>query len=125
MDISMRLEFWHLVLMMIAFFTLVGSFGQLLLSQIDKRLDERFAAQEEARKTGQEAWRKEFDLHLQAERRETDALIQLEKDFLKFQGELPRQYVLRDDFLRNQTIIESKLDGLGLRIENLQLKGKA
>lgn len=32
-------------------------------------------------------------------------------------------YVMRDDYVRNQTVIEAKLDSVALRIENLQLKG--
>lgn len=48
--------------------------------------------------------------------------IRLEKDFLKFQAELPERYVRREDWIRNQTILEAKMDGLGLKIDNWQLK---
>ena len=36
---------------------------------------------------------------------------------------MPLQYVRREDFMRSQTVIEAKLDGLALKIENIQLRG--
>lgn len=48
--------------------------------------------------------------------------VRLEKDFLRFQAELPNQYVRREDYIRNQTVIETKIDSLALKIENWQLK---
>ncbi|MBN9528233.1 MAG: DUF2730 family protein [Alphaproteobacteria bacterium] len=40
-------------------------------------------------------------------------------------ADLPLGYVRREDFIRNQTIIEAKLDALALKLENLQLRGIA
>lgn len=120
---TVQVEFWQLVTLLVAFFGFVAGVGKLLLTQIDKRLDERFTAQEVVRKAAQAVWQKAFDDHMAAERRETEALHQLEKDFLRFQGELPLHYVRREDYLRNQTIIELKLDGLALKLENIQMKG--
>ena len=51
------------------------------------------------------------------------ALAQLERSFLKFQAELPVNYVRREDWVRGQSVIEAKLDSLALRMENIQLKG--
>jgi hypothetical protein len=120
---NIQLELWHLILLLIAFFGFVGGVGHLLLAQIDKRLDERFMGQEKLRKEGQQIWQKAFDDHMAAELQEKESLHALEKDFLRFQGELPLHYIRREDYIRNQTIIESKLDGLALRLENIQLKG--
>ena len=39
-------------------------------------------------------------------------------------ADLPLAYVRREDFVRNQSVIEAKLDGLALRIENLTLRGR-
>ena len=36
----------------------------------------------------------------------------LEKDFLRFQAQLPRVYVLKDDHIRHITIVEKKIDDL-------------
>lgn len=36
-----------------------------------------------------------------------------EKDFLRFQAVLPREFVLKDDHIRHMTIIENKIDEQG------------
>lgn len=83
------------------FSTLVFGLVKLLLSQMEKRLGERFATQE----------------------KEIAKLAELERDFLRFQAELPMQYVHRQDYVRNQTVIEAKLDGLRDKLEVVQMKG--
>jgi hypothetical protein len=37
---------------------------------------------------------------------------ELEKEFLRFQAQLPRVYVLKDDHIRHVTILEKKIDDL-------------
>ena len=69
-------------------------------------------------------WRQTFTQHLEEERRETDLMRSIEREFLRFQAELPLQYVRREDYVRNQTVIEAKLDAVASKIENLQLKTK-
>lgn len=83
------------------FSTLVFGLVKLLLAQLEKRLGERFAAQD----------------------KEIAKLAELERDFLRFQADLPLQYVRREDYVRNQTVIEAKLDGLHSKLEVIQLKG--
>ncbi len=87
-------------------------FGQIIVRQFKSGLDERFASLDQKRETGAQAIR---DLGGQMQ--------SLERDFLSFRAELPLQYVRREDYVRNQTVIEAKLDGLALRFENLMLKG--
>lgn len=88
----------------------------LVVKQFEKRLDERFQAQEAARKEGRrqldERWLKLEGDHARHER-----------EFLELKADLPIHYVRREDYVRNQSIIEAKLDGLALRIENTILKG--
>jgi hypothetical protein len=69
-------------------------------------------------------WDTRFAELLEQNRREADGWQRIEKDFLRFQAELPLQYVRREDYVRNQTVIEAKLDSLALKIENVQLKGQ-
>ena len=38
-------------------------------------------------------------------------------------AELPVAYVRRDDYIRGQSVLEAKLDGLATKIENAQLRG--
>jgi len=78
--------------------------GKVLLAQIDKRLEQRFSAVER---------------DLQKNR---DAERNFERDLLQLKADLPLHYVRREDYVRNQTIIEAKLDALALRFENFHLK---
>ncbi len=98
---SVQLEFWHLVLLLLAFFGLIGGFGKVLLDQFEKRLDTRFSGLE--------------DGHSKA--------LDVERQLLRLRAELPLDYVRREDYIRGQSIIEAKLDGLAVKIENAQLKG--
>ena len=43
-----------------------------------------------------------------------------EKDLLRLRAELPLDYVRREDWIRNQTVIEAKLDGLATKLENMR-----
>lgn len=113
------LELWQMVTLLLAFFGCVAGFGKLLLSEFEKRQDERFEAQESSRQKAQDHWDQRFSTLEKG----ASEWMRLERDFLKFRGELPLLYVIRDDYVRNQTVIEAKLDALALRLENAQLKG--
>lgn len=95
-----QIELWHLVTLLLAFLGFAAGAGKLLLAQIDRRLDQRFVALEKAAAD----WR------------------QVERDILTLKAELPLHYVRREDYVRNQTVIEAKLDALAVRIENIQLR---
>ncbi len=56
---------------------------------------------------------------------DTDSLHSLELALRDLRGDLPLGYVRREDWIRNQTIIEAKLDALALKLENAQLRGVA
>lgn len=118
---TVQLELWHLITLLLSFFGAVGTFGSVLLAQFDKRLKERFVAQEKAREESQEHWDKRFQGLEDAAKEWT----RVERDFLAWKADLPMTFVMRDDYVRNQTVIEAKLDSVALRIENLQLKGAA
>jgi hypothetical protein len=90
--------------------------GRMALAQLDKRLDERFAAQERAREEG----RRQFSERLA---RMEENQHRQERELLQLKADLPVHYVRREDYVRSQTVIEAKLDALALRIENLQLRG--
>jgi hypothetical protein len=105
-----QVELWQLISLLLAFFGAVGGFGKILLSQFEKRQAEQ-ADHWDKRFTALEIAAKEW--------------TRVERDFLAFKADLPMTFVMRDDYVRNQTVIEAKLDSVALRIENLQLKGAA
>jgi hypothetical protein len=134
---TLQVEFWQLLTLMVSFLGFVFAAGRVLLSQTDKRLDQRFESLETIRKEAAGNWENKFTTimnHRRAEmdrhreelaeyRAETKGFQELEREFLKFRAALPIEYVRREDYVRNQTVIEAKLDALALKIENLQLKG--
>jgi len=85
--------------------------AKLLFSQIEKRLDERFAAQEAARQEGRRLWDERFT------RIEEQQKI-FERDLTQLMRELPTSYVRREDAIRENTTINAKLDALNSRIEH-------
>lgn len=120
---TISLELWQLISLLLAFFGCVAAFGKVLLDQVEKRQAERFIAQDAARAEGQKAMRDIFDQHLNEERRNANAMQALERDFLNWKADMPVQYVRREDYVRGQVIIEAKLDGLFNKLEIVQLKG--
>ena len=120
---TVQVEFWQLITLLLAFLGFLFAAGRLLLSQIDRRLNDRFETIEKAREEGQATWRQTFTQHLEEERRETDLMRSIEREFLRFQAELPLQYVRREDYVRGQSVIEAKLDALYNKLEVVQMKG--
>lgn len=124
---SVQVELWQLLTflagLLVSFLSFAFVAGKLLLAQIDRRLDERFEAMEVQRKIAQGHWDERFATVLEQAREDAKGWQRLERDFLEFRAELPMQYVRREDYIRNQTVIEAKLDAVALRIENWQLKG--
>lgn len=98
---SIEMPVWQMISIAL---TVVGAFGglvKLLLRQLERRLDQRF---------------KVVDA-------DSNRLRQVELALERLRGEMPLHYVLREDYVRNQTVIEAKLDALALKLENIQLKG--
>lgn len=117
---TVQVEFWHLVGFfagqIVLFVSAMWALAKVVIRQFEARLNERFEAQEKAREQAQSHWDERFARIESDSRASERALLQLKAD-------LPVQYVRREDYVRNQTVIEAKLDAVALRLENLQLKG--
>lgn len=118
-EMMVQMELWHLITLLLAFFGCVGAFGKLLIAQFEKRQAERFRAMETSRRESSDHWDQRFTSLERAAKEWT----RVERDFLEWKADLPMTYVMRDDYVRNQTVIEAKLDSVALRLENLKLKG--
>lgn len=105
------------------FTTVVTLLVKLLLNQFEERLAEKFASQDLARQTASKHWEENFAKVLERQDKDADAVQQLERTFLRFQAELPLQYVRREDFVRNQTIIEAKIDAVFSKLEVILING--
>lgn len=118
---TVTLQFWQLVTLLLAFFGFVGAITKVLLNQIDKRLDTKFTAMEAASKAGDSSIKDILTQHIADEAKNSGQLMELERQLLQWKADLPLQYVRREDFIRNQTTIEAKLDGLALKMETAQI----
>ena len=85
-----NIEFWQLVGFLLSFLGVCWGFGKMLLSQ--------FQAQQDERQKQQERLQGKVEL--------------MEKQLGEFSASLPMAYVLREDYIRNQVVLEAKLDNV-------------
>jgi hypothetical protein len=113
---QVQVDFWELLLalagLISAFATVVWVFGTALVRQFEKRLAEKFATIEEARKTASGGLQSQLS-----------QIQDMERDLLRFKAELPVQYVRREDYIRGQSVIEAKLDALYSKLETVLIQG--
>lgn len=108
---SIEITLWQLVTLLLTFFGACAGAGKLLLAQTQRHMDERFAMVS-ASMANIEAANKE----------EAQQWKQIERDMMALRAELPLEYVRREDYIRGQSVIEAKLDGLAVKLENAQLR---
>ncbi|UOO82804.1 hypothetical protein LVJ83_04890 [Uruburuella testudinis] len=84
------IELWQLVGFLLSFLGVCWGFGKMLLSQFQAQLSDR---------------------HKQQERLSNKVEI-LENQLAEFNATLPLNYVLREDYIRNQVILEAKMDNV-------------
>ena len=121
---TVQLDLTYLIGLLLSFIGCVYAFGTILFSQVEKRLAERFQAMEASRRESQQVWGERFDSLQHASREERDQMRRVENDLLKLRAELPEKFVMRDDWLRTQSIVELKIDKLALTIENIVMGNK-
>ncbi|MDF5958732.1 hypothetical protein P4052_06230 [Pseudomonas aeruginosa] len=119
---KVELELWQLITLLLTFLGACAGGGKLLLNQIQKSLDSRFASQDQARLANHEQLSYRLDAIEQAAREETNQWQRVERELMSPKAELPIQYVRREDYIRGQSVIEAKLDGLAVKLENAQLR---
>ena len=98
---KLELELWQLITIMI---TVVGAFwamAKLILSQAQTQINEKF---------------NEISVHM---RGQDESARRLERELMELKAELPRDYVRREDYTQAIAIIMTKIDALGLRMENI------
>ncbi|MGA0610552.1 hypothetical protein [Caldimonas sp. KR1-144] len=115
---NIQIELWQLITLLItlllAFFGAVAAAGKMLLDQTGRSLDERFTKLQD-----------QLDEIQEANREEAKQWKRVERELMELKAELPQRFVMREDYVRGQSVVEAKLDGLAVRIENLQLRTAA
>lgn len=101
----LTIDFWQLAGLLVSVFTaLVGvvvGVMKMFAAQVQQSLDRRFQGLE-----GQ-----------------ADAWQNLEREFLRFQATIAVDYVRREDYVRGQSVIESKLDAIAGELKRVQIEG--
>lgn len=110
---TLSLELWQVISLLLAILGGFWTVAKILAGQVGRNIDEKFKAVSDSQKTTAST--------LEEQRAK---LIEVEKDLLKLMAALPLEYVRREDFIRNQTTIEAKLDGMAHSLQQLAITGK-
>ena len=112
---TLELEFSWLIgtsiTLMIFVIGTVGGVVKLLLAQAQKRQDEKHTQVME-RLGGIE----------KAHRDEAAQWQRVERDLLQLKADMPLNYVRREDYIRGQSVVESKLDSIASELKLAQLR---
>lgn len=92
-----NIEFWQLVGFLLSFLGSCFTFGKMLLAQFREQQDER---------------------QKQQERLQGKVEI-MENKLAEFNAGLPLTYVLREDYIRNQVVLEAKLDNVAEKLTEI------
>lgn len=88
---NITIDFWHVAGLLLGFIGTLATFGQILLAQMDKRIDAQ-----------------------------NDRLTRMEKEFNDHKSTLPLLYQRREDTIRFETTLNAKLDALHALIERIR-----
>lgn len=138
---QVQIEFWQLiggiVAVIAAFGSMTWAFGSVLGKQFKSWLEERFETQDEMRlqreKALDERFKSQEDLRQQREkalderfaglqkliRQEGDGWREVERQLYELKASLPLNYVLREDDIRKEVVLNHKLDALAQKIDAL------
>lgn len=98
---KVEFELWQLITLII---TMIGGFygmAKLLLLQAKQQINEKFS---------------EISTHMKGQ---DEGARRLEREVLELKAQLPRDYVRREDYVQAVAVIMTKIDALGLRMENM------
>lgn len=124
-----QLELWHVVLLALSILGGYWTLTKIIAAQFQRGLDERFAVQERTRADNHLQTSRRLDsmesIHREEALQHREEAVQwqrVERDMLQMRADMPLHYVRREDYIRGQSVIEAKLDGLGTKLENAQLR---
>ena len=122
-----QIDFWQLVgLAGGVIVTLIAASWALInviVKQFTQRLDERFHGQDELRAQREKVLDERFKALENAIKSEGDGWRTVERELLELKAALPIQYLRREDAIRQEVVIHSKLDALAAKIDALRVGG--
>lgn len=108
---TVELTIANLITLVALVIAAMWALGKLLLAQNRRQLDERFDRMDTR-----------FDDVEGRQRDEAKEWQRVERDMLALKAALPIDYVRREDYIRGQSVIEAKLDGLAALVQTVQLR---
>jgi hypothetical protein len=112
---TIQIELWALLSTLGGWLLILGgglwTVAKVIGGQVDRRLNEKFETQG-----------KSITLYAESAARTADELRRLEQDFLNWKGTLPVTYVLREDYIRGQVVLEAKQDTQRAEIKVVQMQ---
>jgi hypothetical protein len=108
---AVDITFTQLIGVMVFFLLALAAIGKLIFAQMQnyigsslKLVSDRMEAMESSNTEEREQWKR------------------IERDLNDLQKDLPLHYVRREDYIRGQSVLEAKMDSLGNKLENVQLR---
>lgn len=98
---TIQLELWQFIMLTLTVLSAFFGLAWRLLAQFERRIGDRLTTLADESK----GWRR------------------IERELMELRADLPSRYVQREDYIRNQTIIEAKLDAISSKVELVQLQG--
>lgn len=111
--------------LLVALGGLIWKIGHAQEKRLISHLDNKFEGETKQRMLAQSHTAAMIEDMNRNHRKNETELQNVQRQVFELKAELPEKYVRREDYIRGQTIIESKLDALALRWENSQLRRKA
>lgn len=122
-----QIDFWQLVGMAGAVIAALCAASWALINvivrQFTQRLDERFNGQDALRAQREKVLDERFKALEAAIKFEGDGWRTVERELLELKAALPIQYMRREDAIRQEVVIHSKLDALAAKIDALRVGG--
>ncbi len=118
----MTIELWHLVLLVLSVLGGYWALTKIIAIQFQHSLDARFEGLDRVANAQNKQLNQRLDVLDTAAKTDAGQWQRVERDLLKLQIDMPIQYVRREDYIRGQSVIEAKLDGLGSKLEAAQLR---
>ncbi|MBK0062400.1 MULTISPECIES: hypothetical protein [unclassified Acinetobacter] len=119
---TITLEPYQVFLVLATIIGAVFTMVKLLGSQINANLQQSFVSTNEKIEQLSKQTNEKIDLVSKQNEKSQTELRDLERKFFQFEIDLPKNYVLRNDYIRGQTVIDAKLDAIASKLETVQIQ---
>lgn len=124
-----ELTFTNLIVIFIALmgglFALIKIIAVLFERSIKRDLQARFETLDASSKAHYEQINARLSALDSAFKQDAAQWQRVERELLTLKAELPIHYVRQENYIRGQSVLEAKIDGLASKIENAQLRAVA